>query len=379
MATRSNPVTAVPPRTRWWVEAALLVAVSLLSAQEAYVRAGGVVLSPQVGAVLLAGIALAWRGRNLAVAAVPAVLVAAVLGTVLALLVVLYSCAKRGRLVVAAVCAVAAMGGNLLQPQHSLWGTRVAVLVLLLVAVATLRMWAGGHRRLVASLAAQVDQLRVERELRAEQARLTERGRVAAELHDSLAHSLSVLALHTGALQRHSDELPPQVADRIDLLRATSTEALRDLRDVLAGLRSPDGGGVPEPRRMRDLEALFAEARAAGQPVAAEVSGDAAELPFSHRLAIYRLVQEALTNARKHAPGSAVRVRVRHGPPESTVDVENDVGAPVERDSPSGYGLVGLAERVDALHGTLEHGPSGTGGWRLSARIPAPAHSSGAA
>lgn len=372
-------MTAVPPRTRWWVEAALLVAVSLLSAQEGYVRAGGVVLSPQVGAVLLAGIALAWRGRNLAVAAVPAVLVAAVLGTVLPLLVVLYSCAKRGRLVVAAVCAVAAMGGNLLQPQHSLWGTRVYGPLLLLVAVVALGMWAGGHRRLVASLAAQVDQLRVERELRAEQARLTERGRVAAELHDSLAHSLSVLALHTGALQRHSAELPPQVADRIDLLRATSTEALRDLRDVLAGLRSPDGGGVPEPRRMRDLEALFAAARAAGQPVEAEVSGDAAELPFSHRLAIYRLVQEALTNARKHAPGSAVRVEVRHGPPESTVDVANSVGSPVERDSPSGYGLVGLAERVDALHGTLEHGPSGTGGWRLSARIPAPAHSSGAA
>ncbi|WP_243788707.1 sensor histidine kinase [Saccharopolyspora gloriosae] len=367
-------------RTRPWAEALLLVVVGGLSAQEAYVGAGGAVFSAPVATAVLAAVSLHWRFRFPAAPAAFATAVAAVLGTVLPLVVMLYSFANRGRLWAAVACASAAMVGNLLlQPQHTLWGTRVYGPVLLLVAVLALGMWAGSRRRLVASLAEQVAQLRVERELRAEQARLTERGRVAAELHDALAHSLSVLALHTGALQRHSATLPPQVSDRIDLLRATSTDALRDLRDVLGGLRAPDTEGAPGPRQLRELPVLLDEARAAGQVIDSEIEGDPAAIPFSHRLALYRVVQEALTNARKHAPGSTVRVRVRHGPPESTADVENTPGEPGERAEPGGYGLVGLAERIDALHGELEHGPSGSGGWRLSARIPTGDHSWGAA
>ncbi|MCX2734265.1 histidine kinase [Saccharopolyspora sp. NFXS83] len=360
---------------RPWAEAALLLAVGLLSAQEGYVVAGGTVLSPQVGAAVLTTAALAWRTRYPAVPAALATALAAALGAVLPLVVVLFSFASRGRLVAAASCATAAMVGNLLvQPQQSLWSTRSYGPVLLLVSVVALGMWASSRRRLLTSMTAQVEQLRVERELRAEHARLAERVRVASELHDALAHSLSVLALHTGALQRHSANLPPQVADRIDLLRATSTDALRDLRDVLGGLRAPDTDGAPGPRQLRELPVLLDEARAAGQQVEAEIRGTATALPFSHRLAIYRVVQEALTNARKHAPGSSVRVRVDHGPPESAVDVENTAGEPGSHQEPGGHGLLGLAERVDALHGRLEHGPSGAGGWRLTARIPVGDH-----
>ncbi|MFR9728850.1 sensor histidine kinase [Saccharopolyspora sp. MS10] len=365
--------------SRPWAEALLLVVVGALSAQEAYVGAGGELLSPQVAAALLAAGSLRWRFRFPVVPAVLAVALAALLGAVLPLLVVLFSFAARGRPLVAVACAGAAMLGNLLLPEHALWETRLYGPVLLLLAVVALGMWAGGRRRLVESLAARVDQLRVERELRAEQARLTERARVAGELHDALAHSLSVLALHTGALQRHSAVLPPRVADRIDLLRATSTDALRDLRDVLGGLRSPDAEGAPGPRQLRELPVLLEEARAAGQEIDAEIEGDPAAIPFSHRLALHRVVQEALTNARKHAPGSRVRVRVRHGPPESTAEVENAAGEAGDRAEPGGYGLVGLAERVEGLGGRLEHGPAGAGGWRLAARIPVDERTSGAA
>lgn len=355
-------------RARRWGEPLLAGAVAAQAAQEAYVAEGGALLNVPVFAALAAGAALPLRHRAPLVPALLAAGLAAAVGAVLPLVVVVFSFAARERVAAALAWAGAAMVGNLLlQPQHTLWQTRSYGPLLLLVAVVALGMWAGGRRRLVASLAEQVEHLRVERELRAEQARLTERGRVAAELHDSLAHSLSVLALHTGALQRHSGELPGPVADRIDLLRQTSTAALRDLRDVLGSLRAPEAAGG----RLRELPELLAEARATGQEVDAEITGEADRLPFSHRLAIYRVVQEGLTNARKHAPGAAAAVRVHHGPPVSTAEVTNAAGEPGER-SDGGFGLVGLAERISALGGELAHGPTGSGGWRVAARLPTP-------
>jgi signal transduction histidine kinase len=370
-------VTTRRERARPWGEALLVGVVGALSAQEAYVGAGAAVLSPQVALALFASASLLLRCTAPVVPAALASCAAALLGTVLPLVVVLFSFAARGWLVAATVCASAAMAGNLLQTQQTLWGTRLYGPLLLLIAVMALGSWVGSRRRLVVSLAAQVDHLRVERELRAEQARLNERARIAAEMHDVLAHSLSVLALHTGALQRRASSLPRPVADRIDLLRATSTDALRDLRDVLGALHDPGADGSPGPRQMRELPALLEEARAAGQVIDADVQGDAGAIPLSHRLAIYRVVQEALTNARKHAAGAPVHLRIRYGAQESTVDVSNEAGAAGEPGVSSGYGLVGLAERVSALKGDLEHGPSGAGGWRLTARIPSTDHSPG--
>lgn len=357
-----------------WAETLLVTVVVLLSVQEAYIGAGARLIAPGVGLAAAAGLSLILRHRAPAVPAVLAVVTAAVLGTAFPLLVVLFTLASRGSIAVGVLCAAAAMVGNLLlQPERSLWVTRSYGPVLLLVVVLVLGMWAGSRRRLVATLAEQVDHLRVERELRAERARLEERARIAAEMHDVLAHRLSVLALHAGALQRRAADLPAPLADRIDLLRTTSTEALRDLRDALGVLRDPGGPGSSgaQPPAPHELPVLLDEARRAGQVVDAVIDGNPEATPVSHRLAVYRLVQEALTNARKHAVGAPVSVAVRYGPPVSTVDVRNPAGAPAEAAVGSGgYGLIGLAERVAALGGHLEHGPAGSSGWQVSASIP---------
>ncbi|MGW2631465.1 sensor histidine kinase [Streptomyces chattanoogensis] len=261
-------------------------------------------------------------------------------------------------------------GSSLVHPGNSLWMTRkYGPLVVLLLAV-VIGLWAGGRRRHVASLAEQVNRLRVEHELRAEQARLEERTRIAAEMHDVLAHRLTVIALHTGALKRRAADLPEPVADRIGLLRTASTDALSDLRDVLGVLRGHGTGETAASRApgLPELSTVIDDARAAGQQVEAVIEGDPGSVPASHRLAIHRLVQEALTNARKHAAGTTAQLTVRYGPPQSMVVVRNPAGGSSEAAAEgSGYGLVGLAERVAALNGSLEYGPTGSGGWWVAA------------
>ncbi|MFF4175602.1 sensor histidine kinase [Streptomyces sp. NPDC001750] len=244
---------------------------------------------------------------------------------------------------------------------------------LLFTLALTAGLWWHSRRRLIDSLSEQV-------ELRVQQARAAERARIAAEMHDVLAHRLSLLALHTGVLALRTDTLPPQVGERIALLRATSTQALADLRDVLGVLRAqegagdgPGGGAVCAPA-IRDLSDLLDEVRAGGQEVTADVTGDPDTAPATHLLAVHRLVQEGLTNARKHAPGAAVRLTVHYGAPATEVELVNAAGdafAPrPDGAAGRGFGLVGLAERVAGLHGRLDHGPGPDGGWRLIARLP---------
>lgn len=140
------------------------------------------------------------------------------------------------------LCVAVALAGNLLGlADTSLWAEQryVSALVAMLFA-AVVGLWLGNRRRVVDMLATQVEQLRIESELREQAARVAERSRIAAEMHDVLAHRMSLIALHTGVLVTKADTLPTVVADRLALLRATSTEALSDLRDVLGALRDPD-------------------------------------------------------------------------------------------------------------------------------------------
>lgn len=293
------------------------------------------------------------------------------------LAVALFDLAVDRRARIAVGCAVAALGANLLSYRAtSLWtGQSYASTLLMPVLAVLVGLWLGSRRRLVQALAADVEHLGVEARLREEAARIAERSRIAAEMHDVLAHRLSLIALHTGVLTTRSDTLPATVTERLALLRATSVEALTDLRDVLGVLRDPDTtpAGAALTPMMREVGELADEARAAGQHIKLTVEGRPEEAPTTHRLAVYRIVQEALTNARKHADGAPVTVRIDYGPPTTLIEVTNPPGTPRTDTVGSGYGLVGLRERVTALGGHLQSGPAGAGAWRLAARIPHPA------
>lgn len=295
------------------------------------------------------------------------------------LAVVLYDLAVDRRARMAVGCAVAALGANLFSYRAtSLWtGQSYASTVLLPVLAVLVGLWLGSRRRLLLALAADVEHLSVETQLREEAARIAERSRIAAEMHDVLAHRLSLIALHTGVLATKNDMLPAPVAERLGLLRTASVEALTDLRDVLGVLRDPDPDATPTSAAltpvMREVGELADEARAAGQHIELTTDGLPERAPTTHRLAVYRIVQEALTNARKHADGAPVTVRIDYGPSVTLVEVTNPPGTPRTDTVGSGYGLVGLRERVTALGGHLDSGPAGAGAWRLAARVPHPA------
>ncbi|MFD9187283.1 sensor histidine kinase [Streptomyces phaeochromogenes] len=325
---------------------------------------GAALLVPRLrwpAAPLLVTVATAWWGSLL----LPMLAVA------------LYDLAVDRRARVAVACAVAALGANLLGYRAtSLWtGQSYASTVFLPVLAVLVGLWLGSRRRLLTALAADVDHLRIEAQLREEAARIAERSRIAAEMHDVLAHRLSLIALHTGVLATRSDTLPAPVAERLALLRTTSVEALTDLRDVLGVLRDHDTTptGAALTPMMREVGELVDEARAVGQHIELTTDGLPERAPTTHRLAVYRIVQEALTNARKHADGAPVTVRIDYGPPTTLVEVTNPAGTPRTDTVGSGYGLVGLRERVTALGGHLNSGPAGAGAWWLAARIPHPA------
>ncbi|MEV6418263.1 histidine kinase [Streptomyces sp. NPDC051662] len=385
-----------------WVEAPSAVALALMSVLEGYRSAGDTLADPAPWVAVIASFAALGRHRYPRAAAGVA-LVSAALGALLPLLVTLYHFSSRGRLrevwvylgilltaglpwlAVALTRGQPLSGGRLSNWTNASFGNSVLIGLAL-----ALGMWLGSRRRLLEALTDQVEQLRVERELRAEQARLAERSRIAREMHDVLAHRLSLLMLHAGVLQLRGEGMPPATVERIALLRSTAGQALDDLREVLGAMRSDErpagadgtagaagaqGAAVAAPA-LQDLAELLAEARAAGQLIESTVAGDAGGTSTAHRLAVHRLVREALTNARKHAYAAPVVVRVHYGPPATTVEVVNGPAGEAlpaaegpDARTPGGYGLIGLAERVAALGGHLYTGATG-GGWRLAARLP---------
>jgi signal transduction histidine kinase len=206
----------------------------------------------------------------------------------------------------------------------------------------------------------------------AERARLTERADIAADMHDSLGHALSLVALRAGAL-----ELSPDLTgrDRADLaeLRGTIADAVEQLRETVAVLHDPagtePGPGLPVTDTVEDL---LGRAAASGVPVRWEQHGEVPDLSPLVRRGMYRTVQEALTNAVKHAPDGTVHVRIAHEAGRTRVSVMNEApptAAQVPDPATGGRGLTGLRERVTVLGGTLRTGPHG-GGFRVVAVLP---------
>src|SRR3954464_1985528 len=260
----------------------------------------------------------------------------------------------RGRdlAVIAGLLIAWAFASPLLYPRTGSYWVNAGGCVLVTGVVLGWGLFVRARRELVRSLRAQGDRA-------ADEARAAERRRIAREMHDVLAHRLSLLSVHAGALEFHPDAPAEEVAEAAGVIRESAKTALEELRSVIGVLREDSGESLtqaPQPT-LADLAALVEESRGAGMRITARIElGDAAPRAAVGRTA-YRIAQEGLTNARKHAPGAAVTLTVRA--PDADLQIEVRSLAPVAVAAPlpgPGTGLIGLAERVSLAGGTLEHG-----------------------
>ncbi len=239
------------------------------------------------------------------------------------------------------------------------------------LAIVGLGLYTRTRRDLTGSLRARAEGAEAERELRAEQARAGERARIAREMHDVLAHKVSLIALHAGALEVNPGVGPERVEEAAGLIRQTAVQALEELRSVLGVLREgagPEDALAPPPV---DIARLVESSRAAG--VDATLRAGVSGLPAGLARIAYRVVQEALTNVHKHAPGAAAVVELAGGEADGlTITVGN--APPPRAAGPalpgSEAGLVGLRERLRLAGGRLSSGPTEAGGWQVTAWVP---------
>ncbi|MFJ8845107.1 sensor histidine kinase [Streptomyces cyaneofuscatus] len=256
--------------------------------------------------------------------------------------------------------------------------TSVIFGVLLILLVLSWGMVVRSRRQLVLTLRERARRAEAEAELRAEQAQRLAREAIAREMHDVLAHRLTLLSVHAGALEFRPDAPTAEIARAAGVIRDSAHEALQDLREIIGVLRGPGDTGEgerPQPT-LATLDGLIGESRRAGMKVTVDQRVAApADAPAATGRTVYRIAQECLTNARKHAPGTEVTVTVTGGPGDGlTIEVANPAPTePFERVPGSGQGLIGLTERATLAGGRLEHGPTPDGGFVVRARLPWPA------
>jgi signal transduction histidine kinase len=370
----------------WFVDAAMfLVAVGAGIAALNHVwdgsGAGERALDVAVG---LATCLTLWRRRAQPVGvAVVALLVSPVVATAAgAAVLAMFSAAIRApRRSLGAIAGLAAAGDiayPLIHPDAgSFLGQSLFDLLLSAVALGW-GLLVRERRELVRSIRDRAEWVETKQRHRVEGARQAERRRIAHEMHDVLAHRLSLLSVHAGALEFRPDAPAAEVAAAAAVIRTTAATALDELREVIGVLREePESEAQPPQPTLADLPLLLDESRAAGMTVRAAVDPDVVdELPDAVARAAYRVVQEGLTNARKHAPGAAVDVRLDGRPGEVAVEVltRRPVGSssvPALATSGSGLGLIGLGERLAVVGGRLEHGPDDHGDFVLRATLPA--------
>ncbi|MGW3495229.1 sensor histidine kinase [Streptomyces sp. NPDC001020] len=331
---------------------------------------------PAVGCVLLAVPALPLLLRRRA----PVLVLAAVLliGLVLnlsvpmpqhfnaTLVVALYTVVRSRSLAVTAAASLAAIVLPLVaqtswpRPTIADVVATVSAVVLVVAAATVMNRW---HR-----------DNETKRQLLADQAVATERRRIARELHDIVAHHITTMQLMAGGARANLAADPEQARQALMTLEGSGRMALREMRQLLDVLRAGDEAEeeptAPQPG-IADLERLVTESCRSGVPTALDVRGEPRTVPSSIGLTVFRVVQEALTNARKYAGGAPAAVRLTYGLDDVTVEVSDD-GPGEGFAGGSGYGLVGMRERVVLHGGTLEAGPLDEGGFRVWARLPLP-------
>ena len=231
----------------------------------------------------------------------------------------------------------------------------------------------GARRRqeAVASARQRAAELEEAREELARRAVTEERLRIARELHDVVAHSMSIIAVQSGVGVHVLDSQPEEARKALAAVEATSRQALVEMRRLLGVLRQeaePRGSLAPAPG-LAEVEALAAEVARAGVRVEVHIEGTPCELPAGLDLSAYRIVQEALTNVVRHAGPATARVAVRYSPGQVALEVVDDGRGPGAEDR-GGHGLAGMRERAALYDGTLEAGPVPGGGFRVAATLP---------
>ncbi|WP_327401172.1 histidine kinase [Streptomyces sp. NBC_01288] len=341
---------------------------------------------------LVAVAALLWRRRWPTAVAVVAIVAATVTPAVVPLIIALFTVAvlrpPRTILTVALLALLPIPVHFLSSPYVS--GVPIANAVILGVLITAAIGWG----LFVRSLSERAERAEAEAVLRAQRAQREAREDIAREMHDVLAHRLSLLSVHAGALEFNAGASAQETTRAAAVIRESSHQALEDLQVVLEVLRSPAGGpavdGVTGTRRpartgLAEVPELVRESRDAGMKVDLDMggtgAGDRGGPTGIAGLAAYRFVQEGLTNARKHAPGTPVRITVAGGPGDGlTMELSNPIDSanPAGRGDPrdgvpgSGQGLIGLAERVALAGGRFSHGRDGAG-YALRAWLPWPA------
>ena len=256
-------------------------------------------------------------------------------------------------------------------------GNALGFVAMFVLLPSLLGMWIAARRQVGAAIRQRAEDLKRERAALIERERAHERADIAREMHDVVAHRVSLMVLHAGALEvGNADE---QTRATAALIRNLGRDALGELRDVLRVLRSTDADGAAQlapPPGLSDLDGLLDQSRRAGLAVVRHDEGMSAMLPPAVGIAVYRVVQESLTNVHRHAGDRPTEVFLRLVDDHVEVEVVNAPPAP----SPprptategSGLGLVGLGERVSLLGGHLDAGPCPDGGFVVRARIPLP-------
>jgi signal transduction histidine kinase len=292
----------------------------------------------------------------------------------IALLVAIYTVAAHASRRALALAAVVLEAGIVLATVR--WADTAELLsFVLLTGMATAAVVLGVNvktrRAYLASVEERAAQLERERDQQGRLAAAAERARIAREMHDVVAHNLSVMvALADGAgFMAESD--PQRSASAMQEVSRTGRHALGEMRRLLGVLRDDGEAALAPQPGLSDLDGLLERVRAAGLHVTLETTGTPVALGSGAELTVYRLVQEALTNTLKHAgPAAQATVRLRHEPDGIDVEVTDD-GRGHARVSAGGQGLTGMRERAAVYGGSIEAGPAAEGGWRVHARLAA--------
>jgi signal transduction histidine kinase len=397
-AVNNAPVDAGPPPdersgpgaalTAWVVTGIIaLTGLTVYGQVSSGTSTGFLVLDVSVGVAscALVPVLLRWPVAGALALSVLAALSAA--ATPAATAAVLYV-AQRRRFTVAVGVAVAGITAHAIR---GVWRPITGLpygwyFVLVVVSYAALVGWGAltqARHALIDSLRERAERAEVERDRRVAEARASERTRIAREMHDVLAHRLSLLATYSGAMEYRPDSSPEQLSRAAAVIRAGAHQALDELRQVITLLREDepesDGRSLPRPQPgLEDLPHLVDESRAAGTSVQyVDHLGDPAGVPPGLGRTVFRVVQEGLTNARKHAAGQPVEV-VLEGQPGQWLSIEitnppPGDGVAVPAAPGTGTGLIGLTERVDLAGGRLSRETTAAGGFRLSVWLPWPA------